>query len=828
MTSLEPVPDTGAAVEFLKLVHPAGPWVLTAIRTDRKAVETKTFRPETEAEMTGWLNDYNGHRNLYWSVNPPLRDIQKKATREDIKEVSYLHVDIDPRSGEDIEDERRRCLGILTSKLPATVPPPTIILFSGGGYQAFWKLETPISINGELALAENAKRYNQQLELLFGGDNCHNIDRIMRLPGTVNVPDERKRKKGRKPMLATLISFDPALVYPISDFTAAPVVQMPEAPGFTGGPGSIIINGNIGRLEDVNDLDAWGVPDRVKIIIAQGIHPDEPKEGDNSRSMWVFDAVCQLVRAKVPDEVIFSILNDPEFGISESILEKGNNAERYAIRQIERAKEEAIDPWLRKLNERYAVIQNTGGKCRVVEEVMDHTMKRSRLTRITFEDFRNCWMHQQVQAGTDLKGLPQMMEVGKWWLKHPQRRQFETIIFAPGDEVAQSYNLWRGYGVTAIPGKMHESFLEHLRSNVCKGIDEHYSYLLGWMARVVQKPNEPGEVAIVLRGGKGVGKSFFAKHFGKLFGRHYLEVSNPSHLVGNFNAHLRDTVLLFADEAFYANDKKHASILKTLITSDTLTVEAKGVDVESAPNFVHLIMASNSPHVVSASHDERRYFVLDVGTEKQQETRYFGGIADDLENGGYESLLHFLLGYEISDYEVRLVPQTQALIEQKLQTAESWMGQIVQMAEIGRTPDHDAWKPEQTVPLGEAPKRDAGWVSVHGILEAAKLDPNSRAHQIAVAKALSPLIEKNKDGEKISRNVNLRCIAEPGKSPFPLGNSQAVVGLPTRNIQRRMYKLRSLTEVRQELAKFEATWDTSVSEWTLNGDSKIDRSDSPF
>ena len=55
-----------------------------------------------------------------------------------------------------------------------------------------------------------------------------------------------------------------------------------------------------------------------------------------------------------------------------------------------------------------------------------------------------------------------------------------------------------------------------------------------------------------------------------------------------------------------------------------------------------------------------------------------------------------------------------------------------------------------------------------------------------------------------------------------------MVSLPTRNIQRRMHKLRSLTEVRQELAKFEAVWDTSVSEWTLNGDSKIDRSDSPF
>jgi hypothetical protein len=580
-------------------------------------------------------------------------------------------------------------------------------------------------------------------------------------------------------------------------------------------------------LDDVNDLDSWGVPDRVKIIIAQGSHPDETKRGDNSRSMWVFDAVCQLVRAGVPDEVVFSILTDPEFGISESILEKGNNSERYAIRQIERAKEEAIDPWLRKLNEKYAVVGNTGGKCRVIEEVMDHTMKRSRLTRITFEDFRNSLMHQQVQAGTDPKGAPQMSEVGKWWLKHPLRRQFDTIVFAPGDEIPGSYNLWRGYGVTAIPGEMHESFLHHLRFNVCQRIDEHYSYLLGWMARVVQKPNEAGEVAIVLRGGKGVGKSFFAKHFGKLFGRHYLEVSNSSQLVGNFNAHLRDTILLFADEAFYANDKKHASILKTLITSDTLTVEAKGLDVESAPNFVHLIMASNNAHVVSASQDERRFFVLDVGTEKQQETRYFRSIADDLENGGYENLLHFLLGYSLSEYEVRLVPQTQALVEQKLQTAESWMGQIVQMAETGRTPDHDAWKPEGSPPRNR-PYRDAGWVSTYGILEAAKLDPSNRAHQIAVAKALGPLVERDKDGEKISRNVHLTCIVEQGKPPIPIGSSRTMVSLPTRNIQRRMHKLRSLADVRRELAKFEATWDQGVSEWTLNGDNIVDGSEPPF
>jgi hypothetical protein len=670
-------PNDLDALDFLKKVYPDGPWVLTAIRTDRKAIDTKTFGPATEEAALAWLKTFNGDRNIYWSTNPPTRALTKKAEREDIKEVAYLHVDIDPRAGEDLEAERVRCLALFTDKLPASVPPPTVVLFSGGGYQAFWKLEAPIPVNGDLALAEDAKRYNQQLELLFGGDNCHNIDRIMRLPGTINVPDAKKIKKGRTPTLARLISFDPGLVYPLSKFTPAPVVQIKDASGFSGGTAapSIKISGNVARLDDINELDKWGVPDRVKVILVQGTHPDEPKVGDNSRSMWIFDAVCQLHRCEVPDEVIFSIITDPEFGISESVLEKGNNAERYAIRQIERAKEEAVDPWLRKLNEKHAVIANTGGKCRIIQEVLDPSLKRSRLTRMSFEDFRNSLMHRNIDIGKDEKGLPKMMEVGKWWLKHPQRRQFDTILFAPEQEVGEDcYNLWKGFAVNAIPGDC-TLFLDHTKRNVCGSNEEVYNFLLGWMARLVQKPASVGEVAVVLRGGKGVGKSFFAKQLGSLFGRHFLHISNPSHLVGNFNAHLRDVILLFADEAFYAGDRKHASILKTLITEETIQIEAKGVDVESAPNYVHLIMASNDDHVVPASGDERRYLVLDVGTEKQQQSAYFKAIDEQMEKGGREALLHLLRTMDLSDYDHRTVPQTAALREQKelsLGSEEDW------------------------------------------------------------------------------------------------------------------------------------------------------------
>ena len=135
-----------------------------------------------------------------------------------------MHVDIDPEPNRPIDEERDRILRLLMDKLPKGIPEPTVIVFSGGGFQAFWKLKEPIEISGNIELAENAKRYNQKLEEDFGADNCHNIDRIMRLPGTYNVPDAKKRKKGRTKMLAKVIKFDKNLAYSISDFApGAPI-----------------------------------------------------------------------------------------------------------------------------------------------------------------------------------------------------------------------------------------------------------------------------------------------------------------------------------------------------------------------------------------------------------------------------------------------------------------------------------------------------------------------------------------------------------------------------------------------------------------------------
>lgn len=212
------------------------------------------------------------------------------------------------------------------------------------------------------------------------------------------------------------------------------------------------------------------------------------------------------------------------------------------------------------------------------------------------------------------------------------------------------------FAVKPRPGDKHQRFLDHVRDNLCNGNLDRYQYLLDWMARAVQKPDAPGEVAVVFQGPKGTGKSLFAKVFGALFGRHY-QVSYGQHLTGNFNAHLRDCVVLFADEAL--RDKKCESVLKMLLTEETIVIERKGDASEDVPNHVHLIMASNEPWSASAA-DARRFFVLDVAALRVQDNGYFdyfSAVDADLKAGGYGHLLHALQTRDISNFSHRTVPE---------------------------------------------------------------------------------------------------------------------------------------------------------------------------
>jgi hypothetical protein len=262
------------------------------------------------------------------------------------------------------------------------------------------------------------------------------------------------------------------------------------------------------------------------------------------------------------------------------------------------------------------------------------------------------------------------------WLTDRRRRQFRGIVFhpAPDDENPAPdgyFNLWRGFAFTPRPGGSYATFADHVWRNIARGRKDYFDWLWGWAAHMLQRPRERIGTAVVLRGGQGWGKTTWGDVLGRLIASHYFLVDDPRYVTGNFNAHMASCLLLQAEEAVWAGDKVAEGRLKGLITSKTQMIEAKGVDPIPVRNYVRIVMTSNNDWVVPAGKDERRYAVFDLADTVAQDTQYFARMYKELEEGGYEALLHDLLAFDLGQVDLRKIPRTDALLEQKIRTLDS-------------------------------------------------------------------------------------------------------------------------------------------------------------
>lgn len=684
-------PDYQVSLEFLRVVYPSGPWMLTAISVDKKRIDARSFAGDAEsAAVLAWLESH-GDRNLYYSVNEPIEAARekRKLSKTDVSRVHFLHVDVDPRAGEPVPTEQARIL----RQLESYKIRPTVLVFSGGGYNALWRLSSPIDVAAQspsteetIARAIDIERRNWQFELDFETpDHCRDVSRILRLPGTINRPNAEKIAKGRTPSLSRVIWSD-GPTHDYSVFLATPHVAS-NAP--TRGPSTVAAD--VVRTES---LDSLSIPEKLKVIIAQGFDPDKDK-WDGDRSGVLYFACCEMVRAGLSDSVILGIITDSRYLISASVLDKGAGTQRYAMRQVQRARDHADNPLLAIMNDEYAVILSYGASTVVMVEKGRHDEKTGEITAVfqSFRDFKNRIKSlPAVPTSSASSGKVKMTSAFEWWTSHPRRRTFRDVAFEPGLETPGRYNLWTGFAVSPVPGDAHLRLLAHVHDNICDGRTDRYEYLVNWMARVVQTPRTSSAVAPVLLGSRGTGKSVFTEYFARLFGRHAFVASDVEDMTGKFNAHLAYCVFLVAEEAFELKNKRHESVLKQLITGGTNAIEKKGVDKVQLPNYVHLIMTSNNERVIPAGDHERRFLALRVSDARRQDESYFRPILEDRDDAGPSNLLHFLLSRDLSKFSVFDVPQTEELRRQQIHNVGVELEWLLEKLTFGIwLPGHAGW-----------------------------------------------------------------------------------------------------------------------------------------
>ncbi len=656
-----PEPSREEIAEFLTLFQQPAGWSISALGN---AMGTRYFTDHDEAVNFACLANKTGKSVYFVPANFQLPDdTTKNPKNSDIESSHFLWVDIDPEGAGDVGAERTRILRRVEDGTPG-VPKPTGIVCSGNGFQLYWKLREAVTPG------EAAAKNKWLIEKLGGDKSAFNPARLMRVAGTVNYPTKTKVKKGRKPERAYLVSWDETRIYEAGIF---PSVEAPPQQKRTGDETRAdFVSARLSQM----DFDHLPLHGELRALIVSGNDPiDTDRFTDRSKAVW--HAAQEMVRAGLKDEIIYSILTDHNFRISDHVLDQANS-DRAARRTISRARLSVEDPTLAEMNTKHSVISYVGGKCMVTVEVPspnDPSVTMLRLQSTT--EFCNAYGNKYVEVDEGRK-----KSMGHWWLQHPRRRQYDTLVFRPGEpeEIGNSLNLWKGFAVTPQPGDWSK-LRRHIVDVLADGIQEHADYILSWVAWMVQNPDRRAEVALVLKGGRGTGKGTFANALRAIFGRHALQVSSAKHVAGDFNAHLRSVVFLFSDESYFPGAKASEGTLKRLLTEETLFIEAKGRDGEEVPNCLHVLMASNEDWVVPAGMDERRFAVFEVSASRAQDEAYFAEINAELAAGGVEAFLYDMLAMDLGNWHPRRVPQTNALLDQKLNSLtplQEWVYGLLQ------------------------------------------------------------------------------------------------------------------------------------------------------
>lgn len=598
------------------------------------------------------------------------QDDGRGRSRENITAIRGLHVDIDAKESVEPFD--------IPTILAALPLPPTMVVRTPGGLHIYWlfpafeRCDDPAQRQAHEA---DLKAVAKHLKPHGADSKAAQVQTVLRVPGF----DHRKLD----PCRVELMRVDGPR------YTRA---QVMEAFGLDPAPHSEASP----RAKDVDTTPAEGI---------------DPERAMQRGQFWLENFAPIAIEGEAGDVTTFKVAAQlKDYGCSqdqalqimsgwwneqctppwepEELATKVRNAFRHGNTQQGALAPEAVFPEaeaqeaeklhpLEALNKDHAFVL-VGGAGFVLWDTRDEHGKPA-VKLLNLPTFHQLHAAKVLQTGKRAEPLTQA------WMTWAKRRTFEKICLAPGETLPpQFYNLWKGFSVEPKPGNWSK-MRTHIRDVICSGSPALDRYVMGWLALSIQKPGTRAEVALVLRGGKGVGKGMLGNCLCRMFGRHAVHLANAKHLVGNFNGHFREAVFVFADEAFWAGDRQHESTLKAIVTEPHLMLEAKGKDAEMWPNRLHLLMASNDEWVIPASGDERRFCVVDVSSARRGDWRYFKELADQMERGGLEAMLYDLQRCDLSTFEVRSIPSTDALQDQKwssLRGPERWLGEALRNAAI--------------------------------------------------------------------------------------------------------------------------------------------------
>lgn len=274
----------------------------------------------------------------------------------------------------------------------------------------------------------------------------------------------------------------------------------------------------------------------------------------------------------------------------------------------------------------------------------------------------------------------EIMSLYDLWTKSKYRKEFDRMSFTHHND-PRSFNLYHGLAIdnediSKYKAEDADPWIQHIREIWCRGDENSFVWIIKMLARLVQYPFNKSGVAIVLKGRQGCGKGIILEKLRHIFGS-YFKSLRPNEFLGDFNAVLADTLILFLDESVWSGDRRTAAALKTLITEPKMQINQKNLPAFTIENNLNFFMATNYQQAAPVEEGDRRYYCLNcdkryAGKGTPENIAYFKKIA----NVPYQSVYKFLMSIDIDDFEPTIYPTTNAIREQKIYGMDTVTGWV--------------------------------------------------------------------------------------------------------------------------------------------------------
>jgi putative DNA primase/helicase len=192
------------------------------------------------------------------------------------------------------------------------------------------------------------------------------------------------------------------------------------------------------------------------------------------------------------------------------------------------------------------------------------------------------------------------------------------------------------------------------------------------------------KTALVVFGGQGTGKSMLFEAVAKIYGE-YGSIVGQTQIDSVYTGWASRKLFVIADEVLSQREARVIkNRLKSLITGDEIIIEEKYRQARTEQNSMNLVFLSNENTPVVLEQDDRRFTVVEFQSKQSKE--YYAELADEINSGGIQGLLNYLINYDLNGFNNHTPPFSTVARAELIDVSLEPQDKFFEMWEVGELP----------------------------------------------------------------------------------------------------------------------------------------------